>query len=77
LKEALTGWSKTVSTIDGKVINVFRGGPTQPGTEIRYPDQGMPKSKKPGERGDMIVEVKVKFPASLTPQQKSLLKDIL
>ena len=77
LKEALTGWNQTVETIDGKQIAVSSGIPTQPGREIRYPEQGMPKSKKPNERGDMIVEVKVKFPTSLTPQQRLQLSQIL
>jgi len=77
LKEALTGWKRTITTIDGKQINVSQGGPTQPGHEIRYPEQGMPKSKKPGERGDMIVQVNVKFPATLNATQKAKLKEIL
>jgi DnaJ family protein B protein 4 len=37
----------------------------------------MPKPKKPTERGDMVVEVKVVFPTTLTPAQKSQLKEIL
>ena len=77
LKEALTGWRSTVSTIDGKQIQVSGGGPTPPGHEIRYPEQGMPKSKKPGERGDMIVQIRVKFPTSLSTAQKNQLKEIL
>ena len=77
LKEALTGWKRTITTIDGKQIQVSSGGPTQPGHEIRYPEQGMPKSKKPVERGDMIVQVNVKFPSTLTLAQKTHLKEIL
>jgi DnaJ family protein B protein 4 len=37
----------------------------------------MPKSKKPDERGDFIVGVKIVFPTSLTPAQKNQLKEIL
>ena len=77
LKEALTGWKQTVTTIDGRNIAVSGGGPTQPGHETRYRELGMPKSKKPGERGDMIVRVQVDFPTHLTPTQKSQLKEIL
>jgi DnaJ family protein B protein 4 len=77
LKEALTGWKRTVTTIEGRQINCSGGGPTQPGHEIRYPELGMPKSKKPGERGDMIVQVAVKFPTSLTANQKTQLNAIL
>ncbi|MCJ1306978.1 hypothetical protein MMC25_000622 [Agyrium rufum] len=77
LKESLTGWTKTITTIDGKQIGVSHGGPTPPGFEIRYPEQGMVKSKKLNERGDMIVQVKVKYPPSLTAAQKERLREIL
>ena len=77
LKEALTGWSRTVATIDGKQVPVHSGGPTQPTWEERFPNLGMPRSKKPTERGDFIVGVRIKFPTSLTTDQKSKLKQIL
>ena len=79
LKEALTGWQRTISTIDGKQVPVRGGGPTPPGYRETFPHLGMPKSKSKNkdERGDMIVEVKVKFPTSLTLAQKSHLKEIL
>jgi DnaJ family protein B protein 4 len=37
----------------------------------------MPKSKKPNERGDFVIGVRIKFPKSLTAQQKDQLKQIL
>ena len=79
LKEALTGWQRTISTIDGKQVPVRGGGPTAPGFRETFPHLGMPKSKGKNrdERGDMIVEVKVKFPTSLTLAQRSQLKEIL
>jgi DnaJ homolog subfamily B member 4 len=77
LKEALTGWKRTVTTIDGKQINIEKAGPTQPGSSDTYPGQGMPISKKPGTRGDFVVKYNVKFPASLTANQKQKLRDIL
>ncbi|KAL8803584.1 MAG: hypothetical protein Q9182_003089 [Xanthomendoza sp. 2 TL-2023] len=77
LKEALTGWSRTIPTIDGKKFTLSKGGPTGPGYTETYPHQGMPMSKKPTERGDMIVEVKIKFPTSLTGAQKAQLRNIL
>ena len=77
LKEALTGWKRTIATIDGKQVPVSGGGPTPPGYETIFPGLGMPKSKKPTERGDFIVKVKVKFPTSLTSTQKTRLREIL
>lgn len=77
LKEALTGWKKTVTTIDGKQLSISGSGPTQPGYTEKFPGLGMPMSKKPTERGTFIVEVKVNFPKSLTSAQKTKLKEIL
>lgn len=77
LKEALTGWKRTVQTIEGKQLPVSSAGPTQPEWTERFPGLGMPKSKSPNNRGDFIVGVKIKFPTSLTAEQKTKLKEIL
>lgn len=79
LKEALTGWERTVKTIDGKQVGVRSGGPTGPTWSERYPGQGMPLTKKgkEGQRGDMVVGVNIKFPSSLSTDQKAQLKQIL
>ncbi|KAI0391273.1 hypothetical protein F5Y17DRAFT_461000 [Xylariaceae sp. FL0594] len=78
LKEALTGWKRTVTTIDGKQLNIEKSGPTGPGTSDAYPGLGMPISKTGGtQRGKFVVKYNVKFPTSLTPQQKQQLKEIL
>ncbi|GAB7360090.1 hypothetical protein MBLNU230_g7854t1 [Neophaeotheca triangularis] len=77
LKEALTGWQRTVSTIDGKQVNVSASGPTQPTFTERYPGLGMPKPKTPTQRGDFIVAVKIKYPTSLTAEQKTKIREIL
>ncbi|KAF2128427.1 DNAJ heat shock family protein [Dothidotthia symphoricarpi CBS 119687] len=77
LKEALTGWRRTVQTIDGKQLSVGSGGPSGPTWTERYPNLGMPKSKKPNERGDFIVGVNIKFPTSLTSDQREKLRQIL
>lgn len=66
-----------MTTIDGKTISLDKGGPTQPGSEERYPGLGMPISKKAGQRGDLIIRCKVKFPSSLTTDQKAKLREIL
>lgn len=77
LKEALTGWKRTVSTIDGKQVSVSSSGPTPPTFTEKFPQLGMPKSRTPEQRGDFIVGVKIKFPTSLTADQKKKLKEIL
>ena len=77
LKEALTGWQRRVTTIDGKQLPVSGAGPTQPGSIQTFPGHGMPISKKPGTRGDFLVEIKVKFPTTLSAAQKTKIKEAL
>ena len=79
LKEALTGWERTVKTIDGKQVGVRHGGPIGPAWNERYPGLGMPLGKKgkEGQRGDMVVGVNIKFPTSLTTDQKAQIRQIL
>jgi DnaJ family protein B protein 4 len=77
LKEALTGWRRQVTTIDGRQLNLEKGGPTHPNSEERYPSLGMPISKKPGQRGDFVIRYKINFPTTLTMDQKEKLKEIL
>lgn len=59
LKEALTGWEKHVTTIDGKNLKVGHSGPTSPAWSENYPGMGMVLSKEPSKRGDMIIKVNV------------------
>ncbi|PNS15384.1 hypothetical protein CAC42_643 [Sphaceloma murrayae] len=76
LKESLLGWSKTVKTIDGKQLSVSAGGPTGPGYTQTFPGQGMPKPKSPDQRGDMVVAVNIKYPKTLTAEQRAKLREV-
>ncbi|KAG7666314.1 SIS1 [[Candida] subhashii] len=69
-KESLCGFEKDVMTIDGRRIPMSRSQPVQPNTTTTYPGLGMPISKSPGQRGDLIITFKVDYPVSLTPEQK-------
>jgi len=77
LKDALTGWSRTIKTIDGKQLKVSHSGPTPPTWTETFPSQGMVLSKTPNERGNLIVKVNIIFPASLNAEQKNQLKNVL
>ncbi|EGS17252.1 uncharacterized protein CTHT_0065710 [Thermochaetoides thermophila DSM 1495] len=80
LKEALTGWHRTITTIDGKQLPIEKTGITQPGSQDVYPGLGMPASKKRSStnaRGNFIVKYNVKFPTELTEEQKKKLREIL
>lgn len=62
LGEALLGAEVPVTTIAGKRLLLTIPPGTQPGRTIRLAGQGMPRLKG-GERGDLLVRVKVVLPA--------------
>lgn len=74
LKEALTGFTRVVTTLDGKKLKVSQGRPAQPNQVFTFPGRGMPKSKSPGNFGDLKVELQVEFPTSLTSEQKAAIE---
>ncbi|KAF9347673.1 hypothetical protein BGX26_000857 [Mortierella sp. AD094] len=78
LVEALTGFSKSVQTLDGKTLPISASGSlvVQPGQEERFPGEGMPISKKQGQKGDLIVKFTIKLPHQLTTLQKEGLKKL-
>lgn len=75
LKEALTGFSRIVETLDGKKLKVENKNPINPGHVIRFPERGMPISKRPGHKGDLIITIKVEFPSKLTDAQRKAIED--
>ena len=77
LKEALCGWKRVVQTIDGKQISVGASGPTRTTWDDRFPSLGMPRSKKPQERGDFVISVRIRQPKFLSYEQKGAIASAL
>lgn len=74
-KEALTGFSRIITTLDGKKLKVSQGRPVKPGQVFSFPERGMPVSKMAGKFGDLKVEVSIDFPLNLTPQQRQAIEE--
>ncbi|KAJ3100285.1 hypothetical protein HDU97_002376 [Phlyctochytrium planicorne] len=80
LVEALTGFVRRVETLDGRALEVKGGSGNsviKPGEEMVIRGEGMPISKIPGKKGDLVVTFKVRFPASLSEVQKANVKKVL
>eukprot|EP00123_Amoebidium_parasiticum_P003295 comp14589_c0_seq1/m.10856 comp14589_c0_seq1/g.10856 ORF comp14589_c0_seq1/g.10856 comp14589_c0_seq1/m.10856 type:complete len:373 (-) comp14589_c0_seq1:443-1561(-) len=75
LKEALTGFTATIPTIEGKELKIPFNDVLQPGTKRTISGHGMPK--KAGGRGDLVVDFDLRLPTNLTATQKRQLGDIL
>lgn len=75
LKEALLGTTINTTGLDGKALTVPVAGVTSPGRQIRLSGSGLldRKTKKPG---DLVIELNIRMPSSLTDQQKKLVEQM-
>ena len=72
--EAALGTEIDVETVEGvKTLKIPAG--TQPGTDFRLRDLGVPHIRGRG-RGDHIVQIKVEIPKKLNKEQKELLTSL-
>jgi len=77
LQQALCGFKLTLGGIDGApvVVKVDDGRVISPGSAVKIQGRGMPSRKRPGERGDVVVEfAKIEFPNRVSPAQRNALK---
>lgn len=74
LVDSLTGFSRTIKTLEGKELSISTKNVTKPDQEIRYANRGMPNQKDPSRKGDLIIHTNVKFPPSLTEDQKEYIR---
>lgn len=77
LVDALTGATINLTALDGRKLTVPLEDVVCPGYEKILPEEGMPISKKPGEKGNLRIKFDVEFPTQLTAEQKSGLRRLL
>ena len=76
LKEALTGFTRTVKQLDGRDVTVREEGVTGPYSTKTIKGEGMPLHGVPSETGNLKIQMKVKFPKRLTPEQAKAINEI-
>lgn len=69
--DAVLGGEAIVPTMSGKLALTIPPG-TQGGRQFRLRGQGMPKIKRPTERGDLTVRVNITVPTDLTDDERAL-----
>ena len=77
LADAITDCSVEVPTLDGRVLSIPCPEVIAPGYEKAIPSEGMPISKKPGSRGDLIIRFSIIFPEYLSEDKKVQLRKLL
>lgn len=77
LLEALSNYTLDVTTLDGRILSFPCNEIISPGSTKTIEGEGMPISKKAGQKGDLKIAFKIKFPSKLSNSQKSQLGKIL
>lgn len=72
IAQATLGSKINVNTLDGKKVAIKIPPSTASGKRFRVRSQGI---KKGGKTGDLIVEVEIAVPDTLTPEQEKMMKD--
>lgn len=77
LGRALTGSTVDIHTLDERILHIPINDVIKPGYKKIVPEEGMPMSTDPTQKGDLIIEFDILFPTSLTPDRKDLVRTAL
>lgn len=77
LCEALTGFSKTIKTIQDKNLKISFTDVVTPNYVYTLHGYGMPNSKNPSQKGALKIRFNTIYPTNLTDEQKEKIKEIL
>jgi DnaJ-class molecular chaperone len=77
LKEALLGFTKQIIHLDNHSVEIKQTGVTKPFYVKQIKGEGMPQHESPSIKGDLFVTINVKFPQSLTEEQKTKVAELL
>jgi len=72
---AVLGAEKEITTLSGKLKIKIPAG-TQNGKILRLKGKGMPVYNKPGNFGDLLLEIRVMIPEKLTEEQQDLFRQL-
>jgi len=76
VQEALLGFERNLTHLDGHVVTLKRDGVTQPGFVQQIKGEGMPLFERHKEQGDLFIEYNVVLPTSLSDHTKRALHDV-
>ncbi|KAG6618405.1 Heat shock protein DnaJ family protein [Phytophthora cinnamomi] len=77
LLQALVGFSRELSHLDGHTIKLDREAVVQPTTVWTILNEGMPIRQRPGEFGDLLVHFNIAYPSELDAADKSVVCQLL
>ena len=68
LRQALLGFEKELTHLDGRQLKISRNKITRPGEIEKIKGEGMPVYEYPSDRGDLVITYQVELPKELTPE---------
>ena len=74
ITQATLGADVSITTLDGRSLNVKIPQGTQHGAMIKVAGEGVPTAS--GSKGDLYIQVKIKVPTRLSSKSKELLKQV-
>jgi len=77
LRDALTGISVELRTLDGRMLRIPVTEVVSPGSVKIVAGEGMPISKTPGTKGNLKIKFEVLFPSQLNAAQKEAVREAL
>lgn len=77
LAKALTGHTVEIETLDDRFLSIPINDIVHPKYSKVVPGEGMPLSKDPTQKGNLIIQFDIKFPNKLTPAKRKLINRAL
>ena len=77
LADALCGSALSVQTLDGRTLSIAVPEVVSPGYSKTVPGEGMPLSKEPGKRGNLVLRFNIVFPHFVSDAKKLQLRTLL
>ena len=77
LADALCGSTLSIQTLDGRTLAIAVPEVVAPGYVRKVPGEGMPLSKAPGTRGDLVLRFNIVFPHFISDAKKLELRKLL
>lgn len=78
LRQALCGTVVKVPTLSGEIFTISTVGEVlKPNSVKRLQGRGLPFSKEPSRRGDLLVSFDIQFPKQLNQSARDILSDVL
>lgn len=76
LKEALLGFERTITHLDGHTVELKVDGPIAVGATIEIDGEGMPHPKDPTERGPLVIKLEHEMPKTLSEKQQVAIREL-